>query len=98
MDFLRSRQNININVQLNRSDKKVIGTAIKKVFGTKNERVIKKIHPVVDEINSLEEATKKLTDNELKAKTGEFKQRIDNGEPLDELLPEAFAVVRDVGR
>ena len=76
----------------------MFGTAIKKVFGTKNERVVKKIQPVVDKINSLEEATKKLTDNELKAKTGAFKQRIDNGESLDELLPEAFAVVREVGR
>ena len=74
----------------------MFGTFVKKVIGTKNERVLKKIQPLVVTINSLEEATQKLRDDDLRAKTGEFKQRIERGETLDALLPDAFAVVREV--
>jgi len=66
-----------------------------KVFGTSNERQIKKIEPLVQRVNSLEPRIKKLTNDELKAKTGTFKLQLDNGASLDELLPEAFAVVRE---
>ena len=69
----------------------------KKIFGTRNERELKKVYPLVDHINSFEERIKPLTDAELQAKTPEFKTRLDNGESLDELLPEAFSVVREAG-
>jgi preprotein translocase subunit SecA len=67
----------------------------KKVFGTQNERELKSIYPIVDRINQLEPQIKPLSDAQLQAKTGEFKQRIANGETLDQILPEAFAVVRE---
>ncbi len=66
-----------------------------KIFGTYSEREIKRIKPIVDKINSLEPEIQKLTDDELKAKTGEFKERLKNGETLDDILPESFAVVRE---
>lgn len=68
---------------------------LKKVFGTRNDRELKKIHPLVDKINALEAGIKKLSDEELQAKTPEFRTRIENGETLDALLPEAFAVCRE---
>jgi preprotein translocase subunit SecA len=68
---------------------------IKKVFGTENDRYLKSIVPMVNRINDLESSIKPLNDNELKLKTLEFKQRIGNGESLDSILPEAFAVVRE---
>lgn len=68
---------------------------LKKIFGSQNERILKRIAPLVDEINSYEPVMRKLSDAALKAKTPEFKQRIANGEPLDDLLPEAFAVARE---
>ena len=61
----------------------------KKVFGTSNDRALRKIRPLIDRINREEPKLQKLTDAELQAKTPEFKQRIDNGESLDELLIEA---------
>ncbi len=67
-----------------------------KIFGSQNDRFLKKVYPVIDQINSFEPAIKKLTDNELKAKTTEFKNRYKDGESLDSLLPEAFAVVREI--
>ncbi len=70
---------------------------IKKIFGTKNEREIKRLQGNVNRINELEPATKALSDDQLKAKTGEFKQRVANGESLDAILPEAFAVIREAG-
>lgn len=66
----------------------------KKLFGS-NEREIKKLQPIVDKINSLEAEFSKLTDEELRGKTEEFRERIKNGESLDDILPEAFAVVRE---
>ncbi|HHT9119737.1 MAG TPA: preprotein translocase subunit SecA [Candidatus Hypogeohydataceae bacterium YC41] len=64
-------------------------------FGTANERIIRQLWPIVHHINSLEPKMKALTDAELRAKTDEFKKRLQAGEPLDDLLPEAFAVVRE---
>ena len=66
-----------------------------KIFGNYSEKEIKKITPIVDKIESYEEAYKALTDDELKAKTVEFKERYKNGETLDSLLPEAYATVRE---
>ncbi len=64
-------------------------------FGTKHERDIKKLRPVIDRINSLEPEIKKLTADGMRAKTAEFRQRLERGESLDDLLPEAFALVRE---
>ena len=66
-----------------------------KVFGTYSQRELKSIYPIVDKITALEEDYKKLTDAELQAKTPEFKQRLAAGETLDDILPEAFATVRE---
>ncbi len=67
----------------------------KKIFGTRNERVLKQLRKLVKKINALESEFKKLSDAELCAKTDEFKKRIADGETLDDLLPEAFAAVRE---
>ena len=69
-----------------------------KIFGSRNERILKMMRKRVDKINSLESAMEKLSDDELKAKTTEFKQRIANGESLDSILEEAFAVVREASK
>ena len=66
-----------------------------KLFGTRSSRELKKIQPMVDKILSLEEEYKALSDEALKAKTPEFKERLANGETLDDLLPEAFAAIRE---
>lgn len=71
---------------------------LKKIFGTKHEREMKKIQPVIDKINSLESQMKSLSDDQLKAKTQDFKNRYQNGETLDSILPEAFAVCREASR
>lgn len=71
---------------------------LKKFFGDDNSKEIKKLQPIVDKINSLEKEIEKLDDNSLKAKTKEFKNRLKEGENLDNLLPEAFAVVREVSK
>lgn len=76
----------------------MVGGLLKKIFGTKNERELKKLIPIVERINSLEPQMMKLPDHRLKAKTAEFKERIEKGESLDSLLPEAYAVVREVAR
>jgi len=68
---------------------------VRKVFGTENDRYIKSILPLLERTNSFESSVKGLNDQDLVAKTAEFKQRIANGEPLDSLLPETFAVVRE---
>src|SRR5437016_5002578 len=69
-----------------------------KIFGTKNEREIKTLRPIIAAINDLEPGLLQLPDAELKQKTDDFKQRVANGEPLDDLLIEAFAVCREAGR
>ncbi len=71
---------------------------LRKIFGSKNERELNRLKPLVVAINALEPAMAKLTDSELKAKTGEFRQRLDKGESLEDLLPEAFAVVRETAK
>jgi len=69
-----------------------------KIIGTKNERELKKLKPIVQKINSLEPEVQKLSDAELARKTIQFKERVANGESLDSILPEAFAVVREAAR
>ena len=64
-----------------------------KIFGTRSERELKKIQPMVDRILALEEEYKALSEEELKGKTALFKERLAQGETLDELLPEAFAAI-----
>ena len=66
-----------------------------KIFGTHSSHELKKIYPIADKVDALEEQYKKLTDAELRAKTDEFKARYQNGETLDQLLPEAFATCRE---
>ncbi len=68
---------------------------ITKIFGTRSQRELKKIQPLVDKVLSLEEEYKALSDGELKGKTQEFKNRLAKGETLDDLLPEAFAAIRE---
>ncbi|MFA4828892.1 MAG: preprotein translocase subunit SecA, partial [Thermodesulfovibrionales bacterium] len=76
----------------------MVSGILKKLFGTKNEREIKRLWPVVEQINSLEPQIVALTDSQLKDKTTEFKKRLELGETLDDILPEAFAVVREVSK
>ncbi len=71
---------------------------IRKIVGTKNDRELKRIHPLVEQIRSLEPSLEKLTNAELMAKTDEFKKRLADGATLDDLLPEAFAAVRESSR
>ena len=76
----------------------MIGKVLTKVFGSKNERVLKQIQPLVNRINELEPEIEKLDDAALAAKTVVFKERVAQGEPLDDLLPESFAVIREASR
>ena len=71
---------------------------INKLFGSHSDRELKRLKPIVDKINSLEPELQTLSDDELRAKTEEFKKRYKNGESLDDMLPEAFAVVREGSR
>jgi preprotein translocase subunit SecA len=71
---------------------------LKKIFGTKNEREIKRLWPIVESVNSLEPSVSVLTDDQLKSKTNEFRERLRAKETLDDILPEAFAVVREVSK
>ena len=68
---------------------------IEKLFGTRSQRELKKIQPTVDKILALEDSYKALSEEELRGKTAEFKERLENGETLDDLLPEAFAAIRE---
>ena len=76
----------------------MISGLLKKIFGSRNDRLIKQYTQTVKRINALEPALQGLTDEQLRAKTDEFRQRHANGESLDDLLPEAFAVVREAGK
>jgi preprotein translocase subunit SecA len=76
----------------------MIQSALRKIFGTKHEREMKSIQPVVDKINSLEPQMQGLSDEQLKAKTPEFQARLKNGETVDQILPEAFAVCREASK
>ena len=72
-------------------------STVKKIFGTRNDRELKRMSKAVVRINALEEAMQALDDAALRAKTGEFRSRLGDGEKLEQLLPEAFAVVREAG-
>ena len=76
----------------------MLAWALKKVFGTSHEREIRKLRPRVEVINALEPGMAKLSDAELKGKTPELKQKLENGATLDDILPEAFAVAREAGK
>src|SRR5262245_1211778 len=76
----------------------MFGQILTKIVGTQNDRELKRLRPRVAEINAFEPAIKALSDNALRDKTSEFRARLANGEDLDDLLPEAFAVVREGGR
>ena len=71
---------------------------INKVFGTHSQRELKRIMPIVDKIESMRNDMMDMEDEELKGKTKEFKKRLEEGETLDDILPEAFAVVREAAR
>lgn len=71
---------------------------IEKVFGTHSERELKRIEPIVDKIESYRDTMRALSDEELRGKTKEYKKRLAEGETLDDLLPEAFATVREAGK
>jgi preprotein translocase subunit SecA len=75
-----------------------INQFVKKIFGTSHEREVKRLKPRVARINAMEPAWMKLSDAELRGKTAEFKQKLDNGAKLDDLLEEAFATVRETSR
>jgi len=74
----------------------MIGTLLSRVFGTKNERELKRVWPIMEKVNSFESSVTGLSDFQLQEKTEEFKKRLENGETVDDLLPEAFALVREV--
>ncbi|HUR49391.1 MAG TPA: preprotein translocase subunit SecA, partial [Acidimicrobiales bacterium] len=76
----------------------IVDTLLAKVIGTQNERDLKRLRPLVAAISAKEPETEALTDDQLRGKTAEFRQRLAAGESLDDLLPEAFAVVREGGR
>ncbi len=76
----------------------MINFILRILFGTKTERDIKKLQPVVELVNSLEPEIRKLSDEQLSGKTNEFKQQLRDGKALDDILPEAFAVVRETAR
>jgi preprotein translocase subunit SecA len=76
----------------------MLDTLLAKVVGTQNDRELKRLRPIVAEVSALEPAIQALSDAQLRGKTAEFRQRFANGETLDDLLPEAFAVVRETGR
>ncbi|MEN3013158.1 MAG: preprotein translocase subunit SecA [Endomicrobiia bacterium] len=71
---------------------------LSKIFGSQNERYLRSLKPIIEKINSYENELEKLSDSALREKTYEFKQRLKNGETLDEILPEAFAVVREASK
>ncbi|WP_369808592.1 DEAD/DEAH box helicase, partial [Oleiphilus sp. HI0132] len=76
----------------------MFSSAMTKIFGSKNKRELKRMRKVVTKINALEEDLSKLDDESLKAKSAEFKKRVGEGESLDQILPEAFAVCREAGK
>src|SRR5256714_1440663 len=76
----------------------MLDTLLAKVVGTQNERELKRLRPIVAQVNALERSVQSLTDEQLRGKTIELRERFAAGETLDDLLPEAFSVVRDAGR
>lgn len=76
----------------------MLGKIVTKIFGSRNDRTIRRMRKVVNEINKLEPEFEKLTDDELKAKTNEFRERLKKGEKEEDILPEAFATVREASK
>src|SRR5215216_5243076 len=76
----------------------MINTLLAKVIGTQNERELKRLRPAVARINEFEASVRELSDTEIRERTATLRERVDRGEPLDDVLPEAFAVVREAGR
>jgi preprotein translocase subunit SecA len=76
----------------------MLDTLLAKVVGTQNDRELKRLRPIVAEVNAFEPAIQALSDEQLRGKTAQFRQRIANGESVDDLMAEAFAVVREAGR
>ena len=76
----------------------MLNTLLAKVIGTQNERELKRLRPLVARINELEASVRDLSESDLKARTPALRERVTAGESLDDLLPEAFAVVREAGR
>ena len=76
----------------------MLDSILAKIFGTSNARAIKRIQPTIDAINAFDESVKKLTDAELAGQTAKFKEQLDQGATLDDVLPEAFATVREAGQ
>jgi preprotein translocase subunit SecA len=76
----------------------MIQTLLAKVIGTQNERDLKRLRPIVAEVNAFEDSLRALADDKLRAKTAEFRERLGRGETIDDLMPDAFAVVREAGR
>ncbi len=76
----------------------MINILLKQIFGSKNDREIKRMRPVVGQVGALEPAVSRLTDQQLGAKSDEFRKRLADGAPLDDLLPEAFAVCREISK
>ncbi|MEZ5582417.1 MAG: hypothetical protein R3F37_06320 [Candidatus Competibacteraceae bacterium] len=75
----------------------MVSNVFKKIFGSRNDRVLKRFNKIVDKINAPEPTIRGLSDEQLRAKTEEFKTRLAKGDTLAELIPEAFAVVRQAG-
>ena len=76
----------------------MFGAIAKNLFGTTNERILKSFQPAVEKINEMEKDLEPLSDHDLVGRTGLFRERLENGEPLDDLLPEAFATVREAAK
>ncbi len=76
----------------------MIQNFLSKLFGSRNQRLVKSYRKSVEQINALESSIAPLSDDELKAKTVEFRERVAQGASLDDLLPEAFAVCREAGK
>ena len=76
----------------------MFGGLIKKIVGSKNERELKRMRPIVENINELESRMAALSDEQLRAKTPELKERLAGGATLDDILPDAFAVCREAGK
>ena len=76
----------------------MVAKLLRKIFGSRNERLVKRMRKQVAQINALESEYEALSDEELQAKTRQFRERLEGGESLDDLLPEAFATVREAGK
>lgn len=76
----------------------MMGSILSKIFGSHNDRELKRLHPILGHVNSHESSLSALTDSELKSRTDQFRKRLGDGETLDQILPEAFAVVREASK